>query len=978
MSIRAVGLCGVDDSVDVELLRLLAARYPAAEFGVLFREDKQGTPRYPSQKWLAELAEVAATSMPPLRLAAHLCGSRCSDVLKGDTTWVEEYLVPFGFKRVQINATAINGVEVADMSVASSHLEVAISKVSELEWILQANEETKLLWEPFLANKNPPENVSILFDASCGKGTLITTLPSPPANGIPCGYAGGLGPESIGDVIQKLRAGVANEHMIWLDMESKLRSTLDGQDVFNIAKAQAVCKVVAGAGWVCPGADEVDTPLPPNVHVSAHPLLAHKMTKLRDGRTPPRVFRTLLREITFHLGYEATASMLTAPVSSVFSPVGPVADTSAVKLVQSVAMVPVLRAGLGMVDAMLELLPNAVVHHLGMFRPHSMGLQQKPIEYYSRLPKDGATDLAFVLDPMIATSRTCLAAVEKLKGWGAKQVVVLCACASREGVARLHELHPDVPIYAASVDNTLRRDGYIAPGLGDAGDRLYSTPDKQRSVYDSASAGLAASPPRPPRREDEHAHAHKPITQVLGEGHAAYKDPASIPPAHTATPRATDALTTHNTESSPALMNWGGANPELRGPVLATIRHPRQRNVIGAHAGGYSVYRALASVTHNIDDETMPKLGLTTPVARIGPFPAWHDPKAIVTMDPYGHAISEAFGPWLERGYDIRPTIAVTKAHIELPECKDALRTGRLQADGAVLSHDGQSFVTKCAVEPVWYLPGIAERFGVPESELRQAIFKETNSMYPELLTRNDLKVFLPPIGGLTVYIWGDPSKIPDESVELTCRVHDECNGSDVFGSDICTCRPYLTHAIEECIRTAQNGGTGIAVYFRKEGRALGEVTKYLVYNMRKRQDGGDKATEYFNCTKEVAGVTDTRFQVLMPDVLRWLGVTKIHNFISMSDMKYDAIVNTGIKIEKRVEIPPELVPKDAQVEMAAKVFAGYHAGDSYQASTDIENLKEVKGREYSSSLSFEQSVREGGGHTGGADGAKTRGTARQ
>ena len=110
--------------------------------------------------------------------------------------------------------------------------------------------------------------------------------------------------------------------------------------------------------------------------------------------------------------------------------------------------------------------------------------------------------------------------------------------------------------------------------------------------------------------------------------------------------------------------------------------------------------------------------------------------------------------------------------------------------------------------------------------------------------------------------MFGDHTTIPDENVELTVRVHDECNGSDVFGSDICTCRPYLIHGIEECIRTAQRGGAGIIVYFRKEGRALGEVTKYLVYNRRKRQEGGDTAAEYFNCTQHVAGVTDMRFQV--------------------------------------------------------------------------------------------------------------------
>ena len=128
----------------------------------------------------------------------------------------------------------------------------------------------------------------------------------------------------------------------------------------------------------------------------------------------------------------------------------------------------------------------------------------------------------------------------------------------------------------------------------------------------------------------------------------------------------------------------------------------------------------------------------------------------------------------------------------------------------------------------------------------------------------------------------------------LTARVHDECNGSDVFGSDICTCRPYLTHAIEECIRGAQEGGVGLVVYCRKEGRALGEVTKFLVYNARKRQVGGDSASNYFLRTECVAGVQDMRFQELMPDVLHWLGVRRIHRLVSMSNMKYDAIVGVG------------------------------------------------------------------------------------
>lgn len=144
-----------------------------------------------------------------------------------------------------------------------------------------------------------------------------------------------------------------------------------------------------------------------------------------------------------------------------------------------------------------------------------------------------------------------------------------------------------------------------------------------------------------------------------------------------------------------------------------------------------------------------------------------------------------------------------------------------------------------------------------------------------------------------------DPDTIPDEDIELTCRVHDECNGSDVFGSDICTCRPYLTHAIEECIKTAQRGGCGLVIYYRKEGRSLGEVTKYLVYNTRKRQEGGDSAAKYFSCTEQVAGVQDTRFQALMPDPLHFLGVVSNENivplrffFLSLSKKTHDLILS--------------------------------------------------------------------------------------
>src|SRR5262249_37514429 len=197
--------------------------------------------------------------------------------------------------------------------------------------------------------------------------------------------------------------------------------------------------------------------------------------------------------------------------------------------------------------------------------------------------------------------------------------------------------------------------------------------------------------------------------------------------------------------------------------------------------------------------------------------------------------------------------------------------------------------------------------------------------MFPELVTRPDLTVFLPPIGGLTVYIVGSVAAITDPAPPLAVRVHDECNGSDVFSSDICTCRPYLVHGVQVCLQTAVQGGVGGVVYCRKEGRALGEVTKFLVYNARKRQAGGDRAESYFARTECVAGVQDMRFQELIPDVLHWLGITKIDRFVSMSDMKYKAIVDSGIQVARRIPLPDDRIPPEAYVEINAKKAAGYY-----------------------------------------------------
>ncbi|MDQ0512596.1 GTP cyclohydrolase II [Ancylobacter amanitiformis] len=398
-------------------------------------------------------------------------------------------------------------------------------------------------------------------------------------------------------------------------------------------------------------------------------------------------------------------------------------------------------------------------------------------------------------------------------------------------------------------------------------------------------------------------------------------------------------LTSHGAPTGVAAdgptLNWGAPSAAERGPVVATLTDPKRRNAIGSHAGSYAIYRALAIAAGALPADFRADLTNTAPSDTIGPHPQWGDAGKIVSLDPYGHMIGEAFPEAIAGGLDVRPSIAITRARIDMPEIRDALRAGRLAVDGDIIGPKGDVRVTKAAIEPVWYLPGIAERFGVTEGALRRALFEHTGGMFPELVTRGDLKVFLPPIGGMTLYMFGEPSRIGDGITPLACRVHDECNGSDVFSSDICTCRPYLAHGIELCVEMAQKGGVGLVVYNRKEGRALGEVTKFLVYNARKRQEGGDLPETYFKRTECVAGVQDMRFQELMPDVFHWLGIRQIDRFASMSDMKFNALDRAGIRILERVPIPDDLIPQDARVEMEAKVSAGYY-NVGFQSQYDV------------------------------------------
>lgn len=398
-----------------------------------------------------------------------------------------------------------------------------------------------------------------------------------------------------------------------------------------------------------------------------------------------------------------------------------------------------------------------------------------------------------------------------------------------------------------------------------------------------------------------------------------------------------------NQSDSPIRINWGAQKPLKRGPIIGTISNKTDRNVIGTHGGSYTVYRALSIAAGHFPSDHRPDLTNTDPAVVVEPQQSWFEKERIVSLDPWGAHINIAFREFLDQGISIQPTIAVTKAHLTLPEIHAAIEAERLSIDGKIVTESRDVRVTKIAIDPVWHLPSISNRFNIKESTLRKKLFSETGGMFPELVTRPDLKVWLPPIGSSTAYVFGHVADLAKPEKELTCRVHDECNGSDVFGSDICTCRPYLTFGIEDAVRTAQRGGVGIVVYFRKEGRALGEVTKFLVYNARKRQPQGDSAETYFHRTECVAGVQDARFQEFMPDVLNYFGITKIDNLHSMSNMKYDAITSSGINVINRISIPDELIPADALVEMEAKKAAGYFSDGDIP---DTKTLRSTKGRD--------------------------------
>ena len=204
------------------------------------------------------------------------------------------------------------------------------------------------------------------------------------------------------------------------------------------------------------------------VHASKHPLVAHKLSRLRNKNTEPKKFRELVQEIAGLLAYEATADLQTTPIEIET----PLTKMTAQELKEKIGLVPILRAGLGMVEGIWELMPSAEVWHIGLYRDeHTL----KPVEYYNKLPVDPRVSVCLILDPMLATGGSATATADILKRWGVKKIKFVGLIGSPEGIKAMQEAHPDIDIYLAAIDDHLNERAYIVPGLGDAGDRQFGT-----------------------------------------------------------------------------------------------------------------------------------------------------------------------------------------------------------------------------------------------------------------------------------------------------------------------------------------------------------------------------------------------------------------------------------------------------------------------------------------------------------------------
>lgn len=378
-----------------------------------------------------------------------------------------------------------------------------------------------------------------------------------------------------------------------------------------------------------------------------------------------------------------------------------------------------------------------------------------------------------------------------------------------------------------------------------------------------------------------------------------------------------------------------------RDVVIPTVLNNGVGNAVGYPGGAFGFPMEVAKAIHDdnspgkhgtINPHHRPDLNHTQPRVEIPENPQWNDADAIISFHARGHRAQMENLDLLRDGFDIRPTIAITRSVFQMPGITNAIREGRLKPDDKILSADGSTPVTDINIDPVWRLPEVAQRIGISIDTLRKELARITGIQ--ELITRPDIELFLPPIDGPNIHIYGDPEKLRYASTPVVARSHDFCRDGDNYAMR-CTCAPFKQFAIEQCIQTAQDGGIGVMVYHPEEGRNLGSVIKHLVYNKRETGPQGDNPEQYFEATRQVIGGEDARMHWSKPDPYLWLLAHKrIDRWFSESPHKMRQITAHDIRIVRNVALPDERIPELAKVEIGAKrTLGGYHGEHLTHAS---------------------------------------------
>jgi len=384
-------------------------------------------------------------------------------------------------------------------------------------------------------------------------------------------------------------------------------------------------------------------------------------------------------------------------------------------------------------------------------------------------------------------------------------------------------------------------------------------------------------------------------------------------------------------------LNWGAQEPLERRPILARInRHHNEGNynAAGLPGGLWGFHTRMAGVLSDTRLNHVPTFEHTE--ARISLPPMSEESRGrVVTLDPHGYDVQSNFKLYLDQGYKLIPTGALNRkltfSNPFIVQCiTNPDEDEDLKADGNILMPNGDFNVTQITMDQVWHLKGMADKVGMTEQELRERIFHAVGEeMFPQIVEDDRIEALLPPIGGVSVRIFGDMEKLGKSDTFTTVRLHDFCHDGDA-GACLCSCCVYRNYAIKKCIQAAQDGGVGITIEGMDEGTGYGPVLKHTIYNGRMNHPDGDVDDHYYSFREALAGGSDGRMPWTKLAVLHVLGVKRIDQWISMSrDKRRDVEEKEGVEIGLQVDLPKKLRKASFDVELDAKVrHGGYFNGN--------------------------------------------------